>query len=70
MKYYIEYRAWLGVEVEAESKDEALKLAGEKWYHVEPDDKDVRIIEGEAYYIRQGGFEGTDEDFETEEFLD
>lgn len=47
--YKVQYRIYADVEVEAESFEEAIEKADEKWYDARFE-KDFDIVEGESFY--------------------
>ena len=48
-KYKVQFRIYADVEVEAESFDEAVKKANEKWYDAKMDNG-FEIVDGESFY--------------------
>lgn len=50
-KYNVAFRVYMDVEVEAESLDDAIEKANEKWYYAEFGDNDgFKVVDGESFY--------------------
>ena len=71
MKKYVEFRAWIGVVVDAETRDEAIEKAEIRCNESIVIADDIQIMDAEPFYIRNGGFvypDFNDSDIEEEWF--